>query len=138
MGEGYEAHGRLGDAVGAMAYPGKQRDTQRVTILGESQVHIKGIRRALGCLWGIGAVRRLWNTQEAGKTQSFMRQKPQRFTAGGQVHLGQGWEHQRGLTGIQRGVGSQSSMMPDPRPVAPPLLKVLMGVPEGGRMHISI
>lgn len=75
----------------------------------------------------------LWDTQEVGKPQGFMKHM------GGQVHLGQGWGHPRGLRGTQRGVGSQGppqKLMSEPRPVAPPLLQALMEPPLGGRTHI--
>ena len=105
---------------GICAAPGKGRVREHG---GESVGHRKDQSHLRG----------LWDTREAGKTQGFMRH------TGGQVHLGQGWGHPRGLRGIHkrcRVAGSPQKLMPEPRPVAPPLLQALTEPPVSGRIQI--
>lgn len=138
---GYEAHGRLGDPVGAMGHLGKQCDTQRVRILeerfGSTSRGLWGPGGAMehpgrGSLWGTEEVRGtpggLRDTQEVGKTRGFMRHtgrpSPPRTglgaPKGAQGHPGKG-----------RIAGFPQKLMPEPRTVAPPLLQAPDGAPRG-------
>lgn len=85
-----------------------------------------------GSLWGTGEVRGtlggLWDTQEVGKTQGFMR-----HTRG----PGPPWTVLGAPKGAQghpergRIAGAPQKLMPEPRPVAPPLLQTSDRAPRG-------
>lgn len=129
----YKAYGRLGNPVRVMGYPGKGCDTQRVRTLGRGPGAHPGDWGVLGGCYGapMGVVghprkgtghrrgqrhpRGLWDTQEAGKTQGFIRHTNTAWT---------GLESPKGLRGHPgRGmiVGSPQKLVLKPRPLTPPL-----------------
>lgn len=124
---GYKACGRLGNPLRITGYPGKGCDTQRVRTLGRGPGAHPGDWGVLGGCYGapMGIVghprkgrghrrgqrhlRRLWDTQEAGKIQGFIR------------HTNTAWTGLESPKGSGMIVGSPQKLILEPRPLIPPL-----------------